>query len=120
MTSRPGRTDNMAWRRAKAQAIKDSNNTCQLCGVQLDPGARKNTPWATEIDHILPLAAGGAPYARENLRALHRWCHQRRGKGLPQLPVPADPDVWVPPDPWVNCPTCPNSCSYPRPASRCW
>jgi hypothetical protein len=116
-----GRTDNTAWRKAKAQAIRDAGGQCQLCGGGLDPHAPKNTPNATEVDHILELAKGGAPYDRQNLRAVHRWCHQRRDKGQPPRPVPVDPSEWVPPDPWVSCATCPNPCSYTgRHASRCW
>ena len=94
MTNRPGRTDTAAWRKAKAQAIKDAQGQCQLCGGELDPRAPKNTPNATEIDHITPLAAGGEPYARENLRALHRWCHQRRDKGQNVPPVPPSVCSW--------------------------
>jgi hypothetical protein len=112
--TRPGRTDNTAWRRAKAQAISDAGGQCQLCGGGLDPRAPKNTPNATEVDHILELAKGGAPYDRQNLRAVHRWCHQRRDKGQPIVPVPA---VWVP------CPTCPDHCTHPpgvQVGSRCW
>jgi 5-methylcytosine-specific restriction endonuclease McrA len=117
-----GRTDNMAWRRAKAQAIRDAGGQCQLCGGALDPNAPRRTPMGTEVDHITPLASGGAPYDRQNLRAVHRWCHQRRDKGQPPRRVEvADTVPWVAPDPWVSCPTCPSPCSYVgRPASRCW
>jgi hypothetical protein len=84
-----GRTDNTAWRRAKAMAIRDAGGQCQLCGGGLDPNAPRRTPNSTEVDHIMPLASGGAPYDRQNLRAVHRWCHQRRDKGQPpQRPVP--------------------------------
>jgi 5-methylcytosine-specific restriction endonuclease McrA len=70
--SQPGRTDTAAWRKAKAQAIRDAQGQCQLCGRDLDPTAPKTTPMSTEVDHVTPLAMGGEPYARENLRALHR------------------------------------------------
>lgn len=33
---------------------------------------------AEEIDHIIPLSRGGAPYARTNLRGLCRDCHVER------------------------------------------
>jgi HNH endonuclease len=98
--TRPGRTDNTAWRRAKAQAIRDSGGQCQLCGGGLDPRAPKNTPNATEVDHILELAKGGAAYDRQNLRAVHRWCHQRRDQGqqgtqqAARRPIPASASDW--------------------------
>lgn len=114
MTSKPGRSDNAAWRKAKAQAVKDAGGQCQLCSEGLDPAAVAGTPWATEVDHIISLAFGGLPYARENLRAVHRLCHQRRDSGLPAAVVPA---VWGP------CPTCPDRCTHPlgvKVGSRCW
>jgi hypothetical protein len=114
-----GRTDNMAWRRAKARTIANAGGLCQLCGQPLDPAAPRRTPMSTECDHITPLASGGAPYDQQNLRAVHRWCHQRRNKGQP-VSAPEQVAVWVPPDPWVPCPTCPNPCSYPGGGSRCW
>jgi 5-methylcytosine-specific restriction endonuclease McrA len=127
MTTKPGRTDNTAWRIARALAIRDAGGQCQLCAGALDPTAVKNTPNATEVDHIHPLIYGGDPYDRDNLRAVHRWCHQRRDQGqqgaqqAARRPIPAVPPVWVPPDPWVPCPTCPSPCGYTgRPASRCW
>ena len=113
-----GRTDNSAWRRAKAQAIRDAQGQCQLCGGDLDPGAPKNTPTATEVDHITPLAMGGEPYARQNLRALHRWCHQRRDKGQSVQRVPAPkpydwpngcPDTHKGKDCYTTGPTCAHS-----------
>lgn len=33
---------------------------------------------ATDADHIVPLAKGGAPYDLENLQALCRSCHGRK------------------------------------------
>ncbi len=89
-----GRADNAAWRRAKARAVADSGGVCQLCGQGLDPAAPKNTPSGTEVDHITPLSAGGQPYDRDNLRAVHRWCHQRRDKGLVPRPVPTS-GLWL-------------------------
>ena len=116
--STPGRTDNTAWRRARAQAIKDAQGQCQLCGGGLIPDAPKNTPNATEVDHIWPLHQGGAPYARENLRAVHRWCHQRRDKGQPARPTPSVCE-------WPNCAaTRTGSVCHPqgpcKPYSRHW
>lgn len=33
---------------------------------------------ATEVDHVLPLADGGRPYAFENLAARCKPCHSRK------------------------------------------
>jgi hypothetical protein len=120
MTSRPGRSDNTAWRKARALAVKDSGGVCQLCAGALDPTAVKNTPNATEVDHIDPLIYGGSPYARDNLRAVHRWCHQRRDQGQQGTQQPARRPI---PAAWSPCPTCPEICTHPpglRVGSRCW
>jgi 5-methylcytosine-specific restriction endonuclease McrA len=78
MTSPPGRMDNARWREAKAYAILASGGQCQICRGPLDPTAPRSTPWATEVDHIVPLSQGGAPYDQANLRAVHRHCHQQK------------------------------------------
>jgi 5-methylcytosine-specific restriction endonuclease McrA len=107
VTNRPGRTDTARWRKARDQAIRDAQGACQLCGRDLDPRAPKNTPNATEVDHILPLAMGGDPYARENLRALHRWCHQRRDQGQQGTQQAARRPIPAPAGDWSN--GCPDS-----------
>jgi 5-methylcytosine-specific restriction endonuclease McrA len=100
VTTRPGRTDTVAWRKAKAQAIRDAQGQCQLCGGALVPEAPRNTPMSTECDHIMPLASGGDAYDRQNLRAVHRWCHQRRDQGqqgtqqVGRRPIPALTSDW--------------------------
>ncbi len=78
MPSRPGRTDNKAWRTARNDAITAAQGMCQLCGYPLRPDAPARTPWATEVDHITPLYLGGEPYAPTNLRATHRRCNGTR------------------------------------------
>ncbi len=35
---------------------------------------------ATQVDHILPLAQGGAPFDEANLQALCRLCHSRKSQ----------------------------------------
>lgn len=88
----PGRTDNTAWRRARRRAVQQANGLCQQCHKPLNPAAPRATPDATEIDHIVPLSKGGAPYDPANLRALHRRCHQLRQKvGTASAPL----DTWV-------------------------
>jgi 5-methylcytosine-specific restriction endonuclease McrA len=78
VTKPPGRADNMRWRRARAAAIAAAGGVCQLCGNALVPGAPRNSPAETVIDHVLPLYLGGDPYSLANLRATHRRCNGRR------------------------------------------
>ena len=41
------------------------NPLCEKCGTQV----------AVEVDHVVPLDQGGAPYAPENLSSLCSPCH---------------------------------------------
>jgi 5-methylcytosine-specific restriction endonuclease McrA len=55
------------WLRRRRQVLFEQP-LCALCGERL----------ATEVDHIVPLEEGGAPYDRENLRGLCSPCHWER------------------------------------------
>lgn len=48
------------WRRLRA-AILQHNDTCHICGQ----------PGADTVDHLTPIAAGGAPYDPANLAPAH-------------------------------------------------
>lgn len=50
---------------------------CQLCHWPTIQGGNPNGNWAPTIDHVLPLAAGGAD-APDNLQTAHRWCNPRK------------------------------------------
>jgi 5-methylcytosine-specific restriction protein A len=71
--ARPGRKvyDSQRWRRVRARVL----NAQPLCEDRLPKG--RKTP-ATEVDHIVPLAEGGAPYAFSNLAARCKACHSRK------------------------------------------
>jgi 5-methylcytosine-specific restriction endonuclease McrA len=55
------------WLQRRKQVLSEQP-ICALCDNRL----------AVEIDHIVPLTEGGAPYDRENLRGLCRPCHWQR------------------------------------------
>lgn len=58
-----------------------------LCGHCLALG--KRAP-ATQVDHILPISKGGAPYDHDNLQSLCASCHSRKtsvDKGARQRPT---------------------------------
>jgi 5-methylcytosine-specific restriction protein A len=59
-------TGTSAYKRARVQALKRDNWTCQLCG---DP--------ATQADHIQQVALGGS-HELSNLRAVCASCNQAR------------------------------------------
>ena len=93
----PGRADNTQWRRARAAAIAAARGLCQLCGRALVPGAPRNSPAETCVDHITPLYLGGSPLDPSNLRAVHRRCNggrPRRNGYVGSVAPPADD--WTP------------------------
>jgi 5-methylcytosine-specific restriction endonuclease McrA len=52
--------------------------TCQLCGVPLDMEAKAPHPLSPSIDHVIPLAKGGA-HEPGNVQAAHFLCNSTKG-----------------------------------------
>ena len=52
------------WRRIRARVLSEENFRCRTC--------RK---YGNEVDHVTPLARGGACWDRENLQVQCRSCH---------------------------------------------
>ena len=81
-TARPRGAD---WERLRAQVLYEAAGLCQCPACKTLGRLRL----ATEVDHIVPLWAGGHPTDRSNLQALHVDCHnaktlaetQRRERG---------------------------------------
>lgn len=57
------------WRRARELALARDCGMCVLCQAQ-----QRVTP-ATEVDHIVPIAEGGAELELANLRSVCGPCH---------------------------------------------
>jgi 5-methylcytosine-specific restriction endonuclease McrA len=66
---------------------KKSGGKCVQCGV-LTPAALRGSknPSAPEIDHILPIACGGA-HIEENLQIMCRSCNAKKGARLSRLEI---------------------------------
>jgi len=61
------------------RVMERDNWTCQLCGHPAPKRLRgKMDPMAPELDHILPLAAGGQ-HTYENTQCAHRSCNMSKG-----------------------------------------
>ena len=53
------------WKRARRAALDRDNWRCRSCGKA----------GRLEVDHVVQLAAGGAPFDLDNLQALCKPCH---------------------------------------------
>lgn len=60
--------DTPAWRSVRRLVLARDMHRCQVAG-------QRCTVTATEVDHIVPLTEGGAPYDPANLRAACKWCN---------------------------------------------
>lgn len=59
------------WKKIRAQILERDGHRCQIRGEGC-------TQIAQEVDHILPVALGGAWYDEDNLRASCRACNLHR------------------------------------------
>lgn len=62
------------------------NWTCSICREPIQPDLQYPDPMSPSIDHIVPVAHGGA-HSRENVAAAHLVCNVRKGDRLIE-PVP--------------------------------
>jgi 5-methylcytosine-specific restriction protein A len=55
------------WKRVRRRVLLRDAYTCRSCGR-----------WGNEVDHIVPIAEGGDPWAMSNLQTLCKGCHSRK------------------------------------------
>ncbi|MFD4474684.1 HNH endonuclease [Streptomyces sp. NPDC058471] len=82
MRGRSGRP----WRRLVAQAKRELPPICHLCGKLIDMSLHWNDEWAWTLDHIHPLAHGGAPEDLGNVAPAHRGCNLKKGAKINYTP----------------------------------
>ena len=77
------------WKRLRRRILERDNWTCQVCG---------KSAGRFEIDHVVPLAAGGSAWEESNLQCLCRRCHFEKTAGENQTIAiarrPADRAAW--------------------------
>lgn len=69
--------------RALRARLKAEGRPCHLCGQPIDYSLPAGDPWSFELDHVVPVARGGAVWDYDNCDAAHRICNERKGKHLP-------------------------------------
>ncbi|MFK0002547.1 HNH endonuclease [Paenarthrobacter sp. NPDC090522] len=57
--------------------IKRDQPACHICGKAIDYTLPHLDPWSFVIDHVVPLAKGGAD-AMGNVKAAHRQCNSKK------------------------------------------
>ena len=62
--------------------ILATENTCGICGKQVDMGLKYGEPLAPCIDHIIPINKGGHPSAVDNLQLAHWTCNRQKSDKL--------------------------------------
>lgn len=72
------------WKQVRARAIASKDPICALCGNPIDMEAKPYTPLACEVDHIIPVSRGGAPYDIDNLQLTHHKCNRQKSNRLRQ------------------------------------
>lgn len=75
MKGRSGRP----WRRLVARAKIELPSLCHICGEFIDQGLHWQDERSWTLDHVHPLAQGGAPEDLSNLAPAHRICNMRKG-----------------------------------------
>ena len=76
--------DRRRWEKIRLQVLDRDSWRCRQCGKA----------GALEVDHIVPLRRGGAPYDMGNLQSLCAFpCHAEKTRGENERPDPAR-DAW--------------------------
>lgn len=81
------------WRKLRQRALRDLPLVCTACGIALDPGARRGSATAPELDHIIPAKRGG-PDTIENVQWMCSPCNRRKSDKHDE-PLPKPPRTFV-------------------------
>jgi len=68
---------NTATRDRDRARIARDKPACHLCGVAIDYTLHHLDPMSFVVDHVMPLAKGGAD-AMDNKKAAHRECNSKK------------------------------------------
>lgn len=76
------RADRMGAHRANYERnrkrIMATENTCGICGHQVDFSLKSPHPMSATVDHIIPIAKNGHPSDISNLQLAHWTCNRQK------------------------------------------
>lgn len=81
-----------AYEKNKKRILK-TQQTCGICGQQVDKNLKFPNPLSPVIDHIIPVAKGGHPSDIENLQLAHFCCNRQKSDKLFNMGKEAKEDV---------------------------
>ena len=58
--------------------IMSTQNTCGICGQQVDMQVKAGEPMSPCVDHIIPINKGGHPSDLANLQLAHWHCNRQK------------------------------------------
>lgn len=67
---------------------------CGICGGDMDRGLPHPDPFSKSLDHIVPLARGGA-HVQDNLQWAHLVCNKRKGARRVPVVAVSRPTEWA-------------------------
>ena len=71
--------EDSVWQQVRKRAIASKDPVCALCGGAIDMDAPAQQPMSCQVDHIIPVSRGGAPYDIDNLQLTHARCNRIKG-----------------------------------------
>lgn len=80
-------TRNTTTRDRHRAQIRRTRPPCGICGEPIDYDLHWRNPMSFVVDHIVPLARGGAD-TLENKQAAHRACNRAKSSKLPDELLP--------------------------------
>ncbi len=80
------RTDKVGTHRSaynkNKKRIMQTENTCGICGHEVDFSLKAPNPLSPVIDHIIPISKGGHPSDLRNLQLAHWHCNRQKSDKL--------------------------------------
>ena len=68
---------NSALRNKHRARVARDKPACHICGKDIDYSLKSPDPWSFVLDHVTPIAKGGAD-TLDNKKAAHRECNSKK------------------------------------------